>query len=693
MRVGLLGGRAFALALAALFSVMADAGPSPAITLPSTTDATTVTLSTAAPNWTYVLPIDLEPRSTASLNITVTASSLHMNNADPVKLLVRKDGVEDNSSQKFTVSGWPGQVVLVAEGLRKGTYVGTLAFSVENGAKTVRAIKLTRTPAAYAVGSPPKSSIDGWNPLQWDAVMSIALTAPKDHGVDVTPVPFQFRRTSGSEAEDVSTEGFKFLVGGKQIASAETARLEADTVKRLVLEIPGPLMPGKYQGEVKLLSPDLDTQTVGFELTVRWFFGLALIPILLGAGASMWFRKKVLDIRPRTIVRQAAAKLQVRVRTLLGSGINLAERRTLDAIASRIDNERAKAVDTQEPASNLVQAAKDAFASEDAKLQCFADWTNARRLLDSVRLPDGEDAQLRAKWTELGGLLADKKALADDAAAGFGQFLQEVQDKLDQAVRLALDELGVQIGQQKENIPPRLADAAGKLAAASSFLQDARSALDNADFPSMQKAFDDAKKALIQAMAEKEKPPALDAAAGAEIAAAGGPAPAALDAMRAQVALVMNAQDSHEALYHYQRVKADAEHARAVARSLLGQGAVAQGNAAADWASLMGEGGTPPAVVANLPLKQNAPLVAIPGQVVAENPELVDREVQRIDAMSNVFSIAATGALGVLVLWGADPAWGKPLDWIVAFFWGLGLGEVSKSTFTGVANLRSTMAR
>ena len=28
----------------------------------------------------------------------------------------------------------------------------------------------------------------------------------------------------------------------------------------------------------------------------------------------------------------------------------------------------------------------------------------------------------------------------------------------------------------------------------------------------------------------------------------------------------------------------------------------------------------------------------------------------------------------------------------VAFFWGLGLGEVSKNTFTGVANLRTTLA-
>ena len=663
----------------------------PALSLPADTDASTITLTTVGNSWSHRFPIDLTPKAPAK--VTVMAGKLYMDNQAPVDIVVKKDGAADGPSQTFDIADWPASVVLSASNLSKGTYTGTLKITIAGGADVVRAVKLTRTPANYTLGASQKVSNDGLADWNADFEFAIPIAAPNDHDVTLTPQLFEFRSVDGSQTSEVKVAELHYSASSQDVTASAPLVVPAKQVKRLMVQIPGPLSAGKYQGDIKLVSRDLDTQTFSFEMSVRRFWAYVLLPVWLGAGLSLFVKYQFNNVRPRTIVRQIAAQLQGQGGALSASQLTTFESTVLNAIAARIGQVRSDAVTLETLPANWVDQSRALLDHEAAKLRAFVVWTNARRILDSVTLPDAIAGPFRDRLTALGNLLSDDAAIPPAHTGDFQTLLNEVEAAQQTAFRAALDNLSGQIDVEIA------ATAAATQARAMAFLEQARVELAKArstqtagDLRGMGEAFDEATADLFKAKTAKLKPNVPNAPAGAQIASAGGYLGAPPDAMLEHIDLALNARSARDVVYYFKRVKDDADEARASAQKLLGLGAAAQGGAGGDLQQLVDAPQTPSDVVPTVPLQTGVGLVGMPQQPVIDDPAALLRKLRGIDRLTDVLTIALTGALGVVVLWNADPTWGKPMDWFIAFFWGLGLGEVSKNTFTGVANLRTTLS-
>lgn len=660
-----------------------------ALSLPGNTDATTITLTAVSPAWSHRIAIDLEPKTPAK--VTVTADTLYRDDGPGVPLTVVKPGASEAASQTFDVTSWPHVVVVAAKGLAKGTYVGTLKISVDGGPEIVRAIKLTRTPANYTLGTSRKVIADGFLDWRPDIKFAIPIAAPSEHGVTLTPALFQVRRTAGADSIEVKDANLSYAVGEQAVTASAPLALKAKEVQRLTVRMPGPLEAGTYQGDIKLVSDDLDTQTFSFEVSVRKFWAWILVPVLLGAGVSLWFKDKVKNVRPRMVIRQIVAQLQGQAGVLRASRLTTFEGVILDAIEARIDAIRALAVGPDELDANN---AKAALLLDGAKLRAFAVWTNARRTLDSVGLPEAMAKPFRDKLVDLGKLLRDDAAIPSANEGDFSKLLADIESAAQAAWQAAIDALSKNIAdEQNLTDPKRQAMAFGLLRDAAESVGEAASAALHRNEAAMDEAFERARTLLFQAQAEKLRPNVPDDPTGAQIASDTGYLGGSPKALLRNIGLALEARDSRDAEYYYRRAQGDVDAARESAHRLLALEAAPQGQANPDLTAFVDTPLTTSAVeVPRLPLRSTAGPVLPPGQLVVDDPAALLRDVRGIDRMATILTLLITGALGVLVLWNADPTWGKPMDWFVAFFWGLGLGEVTKNTFTGVVSLRTTLS-
>jgi hypothetical protein len=74
-----------------------------------------------------------------------------------------------------------------------------------------------------------------------------------------------------------------------------------------------------------------------------------------------------------------------------------------------------------------------------------------------------------------------------------------------------------------------------------------------------------------------------------------------------------------------------------------------------------------------------------------DHPQNLWMRIRAGDFVADALTVVVAAVIGMYTIWVPNPIWGTPLDFVAAFFWGLGLGEVGKAAFGGIGSLRTSI--
>ena len=640
------------------------------------------------------------------------------------------------------ISGEVIDIDMLAALPRAGDYTGRLTLRYGDSPPLVTPFRITRSSKAASfdvIGTPRAASC-------WNCGRSVSLRLTLQSAVDglqLTPTLVDLARTVKDQlAVQAYPSEAAFMVDGRPVKPP--LMLAANTPRVVTLELSGLDSTGEFKGKARFTAPDSEPKDVEFTALVSDPMWFAALLIAGGAGVSMAIRRYIADRRPRSLVRERLARvareLEALREQLPALSPNAPEARVLGRFTQRLADLQAQALLADRVDEAWSKSAETTVQQIADKLNAFVDWTNCRREVEALGAAATPELREALRTIEI-ALLADA-ALGDADRKTLDGLPDKVEAVRRTAIESAIAALAQRASAHRARAHATLADspawqqldqrieAARKGVAASNFAS-AQQALDAANLVFGQLLIDD-----LLARIAQGKPAGVESAAWASIepqlkqaleAARASASPAEVlagyvAAYRRYLELLVDARaaqfegealdDLLERLPEAERagyqarvkpllqsleavrkqladdklseawdafVAADTEAKALLTRALGGAQMSAQGAAPIEAALL----------APSSPPVQRPTVLARP-TLMLEDPAALSVERRRIERRIDYAALAVATALGVTFVW--TPTWGGVNDWVAAVLWGLGLHQISGSTFDGVLGLRERLA-
>lgn len=563
----------------------------------------------------------------------------------------------------------PVWVVMATTLPRITTCTGQLRFKL--GALPIQPMALRVTRAAPVELPVELSSLQRVSTGLMSDTVTFTMKGLLDRAVTVKPKLFELG-LKGETSESKLNAHFE----GSSVKPASVALTPEGGLGEFTLTLDN-LSPGEYVGKLDLASEGFHSKSQSFSFSSRYGWWVAAVLIAIGAGLALYLKRVATRVRPRLVVRAAASRLLAQVELQLRvHALDPAEAGVLDAVRTRILQVLDEASQPGDPTTGWADSARDRLAAEGTKLTAFGNWMNARRLLASITdMPTADRAAFEQKLTAARQALSGPLKLDDAMVATLSSMPGDIEDekaKAAQATVAAAAQTAADAASSTTN-----PDAAGAFKESQAQAKQASDLLAVKNYPGYQAAYDASGRAYYAGLAtelEARLPPPPAGPADLLAVQFATIAPAVREHL-AQVKVAPDLQTAH-ARYTDALAALHPVQAAAVLQALPGAQAIA----------LQAPDFPDPAVRNQQPLAP--PLLT---SVVEDTKELTKR-IQRLDDLVDGLAVVSAALLGVLLVWNPNPGWGRPVDLIAAFLWGMGLHTVGSSTFEGILNLRAKLS-
>lgn len=544
-------------------------------------------------------------------------------------------------SHTFKV-GEKAQVDLAVRGLTaSGEYVGRLDYKV--GDEPAFRSKVFRIQRAAVVDMPLE--VPSVLRIKGEGQFRVTLQGPSDRSLDVKPSLLEVVR-SGTNAPKADP-----LFATATFAPS-TVRLPAGGYGCTVLTLTG-LDAGEYTAKLGFEGSPFRQKSSPFSFAVRDSLFIALGIIIFGTLVSWVIKRLASNVRPRLVVRTEVARLLQQVSFLEKQGLAVNQSMALAAIRNRILQvfEDTNAAGTL--AATFSTERLGLLTLERQKLLRFGDWVNAARLLEvsGAGLSASDKAPFEKTLAEVEVAMLDNAVLPPAVVPLLLALPNQIRKAVSGPAAKEVSDAQATIKAAKATVTDL--NAGPTLQAAQDSIALAARALQRADLAGAKLAYDQASVAYYQANTQQM---------AADAAIAGPPVPAKV---HQEVASVMSG-----GLPNLNAM-------RNTFGSLSSTLVTNLADRPKDLPKLGFE--IPPFVVP----------AALSSEVGSQRSLLA--ETRALDNVIDTVSIAASGLLGVLLVWMPNQGWGTTTDYIAAFVWGMGLFTVGTSTFQGIADVTSKL--
>lgn len=544
-------------------------------------------------------------------------------------------------SHTFEV-GDKAQVDLAVRGLTaSGEYVGRLDYKV--GDEPAFRSKVFRIQRAAVVDMPLE--VPSVLRIKGEGQFRVTLQGPSDRSLEVKPQLLEVVR-SGTNAPKADP------LFATATFSPSTVGLRAGGYGCTVLTLTG-LDAGEYTAKLGFEGSPFRQKSSPFSFAVRDSLFIALGFIIFGTLVSWVIKRLASNVRPRLVVRTEVARLLQQVSFLDKQGLAVNQSMALAAIRNRILQvfEDTNAAGTL--AANFSAERLGLLTLERQKLLRFGDWVNAARLLEvsGARLSATDKAPFEKTLADVEVAMLDTAVLPPAVVPLLLALPNQIRKAVSGPAAKEVNDAQAAIKAAQATVTDL--NAGPTLQAAQDSIALAARALQRADLAGAKLAYDQASVAYYQANTQQM---------AADAALAGQPVPAKV---HQEVASVMS-------------------------------GGLPNLNAMRNtFGSLSSTLVTNPADrPTDLPkLGFDIPPFVVPAALSSEvgSQRSLLAETRALDNVIDTVSIAASGLLGVLLVWMPNQGWGTTTDYIAAFVWGMGLFTVGTSTFQGIADVTSKL--
>lgn len=538
--------------------------------------------------------------------------------------------------------GEKAQVDLAVRGLTaSGEYVGRLDYKV--GDEPSFRSKVFRIQRAAVVDMPLE--VPSVLRIKGEGQFRVTLQGPSDRSLEVKPQLLEVVR-SGTNAPKADP------LFATATFSPPTVKLPAGGYGCTVLTLTG-LDAGEYTAMLGFEGSPFRQKSSPFSFAVRDSLVTALGFIIFGTLVSWVIKRLASNVRPRLVVRTEVARLLQQVSFLEKQGLAVNQSMALGGIRNRILQvfEDTNAAGTL--AANFSTEKLGLLTLERQKLLRFGDWVNAARLLEvsGAKLSATDKAPFEKTLADVEVAMFDTAVLPPTVVPLLLALPNQIRKAVSEAAAREVNDAQAAIRVAKAKVTDL--NAGPTLQAAQDSIALAAQALQRADLAGAKLAYDQASVAYYRASTQQM---AADAALAEQTVPA---------EVHQEVASVMSGGLTN----------------LSAMRNTFGSLS----------STLVANPADRPTVLPTLGF--DIPPFVVPAALSAEvgSQRSLLAETRALDNVIDIVSIAASGLLGVLLVWMPNQGWGTTTDYIAAFVWGMGLFTVGTSTFQGIADVTSKL--